>query len=535
MQRLDMVGNETLRTALVEVTAFNSIIPIPAFTLPASEQTSEVSETSEVSPAPEANFGGTVNVIPAGQSSTTTTNGESVLQGVSVQTGFSAGNQSASLPIANPNLLWGAAAAALLGMTLAEWQRQREEEAKRLAALRNSGGGGGSDEEEIPSDVLAKRRAKVIAKNEAKRAKEHLWEAARQAKAAQKDEETFMRRTYKKIVDAANVIPNLSARRGRQEEQARQENDDNRANAAYAARWAGLASVWQGKQESKDKQNGGDSGKPLAKLLGQIGTLISTIAPTYTSTINPTSTPKPTSTPTATYTPTYIGTPASRTPLPTPTSPNIDTAESYLQYSPQGLSLYNQLKSKYKVEINYRNDADAYGSLDFCGPKPYFFGLIKIKTAIISVNPLSSPTMIAGTLAHEGYHCLTPGNTQLEEYNAFRIGDEVRYDIIQAGYGNVNTDMRFPLSEYNINTSNPNLGQLIQDLNTWFNTPPHRMPKYVLPAAQGGYDMTPLPTMPTATLPPTSTPSFTQTPTSTQTQTPTPTSTPKPNQIGENQ
>lgn len=169
------------------------------------------------------------------------------------------------------------------------------------------------------------------------------------------------------------------------------------------------------------------------------------------------------------------------------------------------------------------------------GPKPYFFGLIKIKTAIISVNPLSSPTMIAGTLAHEGYHCLTPGNTQLEEYNAFRIGDEVRYDIIQAGYGNVNTDMRFPLSEYNINTSNPNLGQLIQDLNTWFNTPPHRMPKYVLPAAQGGYDMTPLPTMPTATLPPTSTPSFTQTPTSTQTQTPTPTSTPKPNQIGENQ
>lgn len=71
MQRLDMVGNETLRTALVEVTAFNSIIPIPAFTLPASEQTSEVSETSEVSPAPEANFGGTVNVIPAEQSSTT--------------------------------------------------------------------------------------------------------------------------------------------------------------------------------------------------------------------------------------------------------------------------------------------------------------------------------------------------------------------------------------------------------------------------------------------------------------------------------
>ncbi|MCK6567047.1 MAG: polymorphic toxin type 44 domain-containing protein [Anaerolineales bacterium] len=135
-----------MRTALVEVTAFNSIIPIPAFTLPASEQTSEVSETSEVSPAPEANFGGTVNVIPAEQSSTTTTNGESVFQGVSVQTGFSAGDQSASLPIANPSILWGAAAAALLGSTLAEWQKKREEEAARLAALKNSGGGGGEEE-----------------------------------------------------------------------------------------------------------------------------------------------------------------------------------------------------------------------------------------------------------------------------------------------------------------------------------------------------------------------------------------------------
>jgi len=52
------------------------------------------------------------------------------------------------------------AMSALLGATLAEWQRQREEEAARLAALRNSGGGG----EEGDSDAADKKRMKVLAR-----------------------------------------------------------------------------------------------------------------------------------------------------------------------------------------------------------------------------------------------------------------------------------------------------------------------------------------------------------------------------------
>jgi hypothetical protein len=78
----------------------------------------------------------------------------------------------------NPNgksgqVLWGAAAAAVLGMTLADWQRKREEEeAARLAAERAN---------EVPDDVLARRRAKVMAKNQAQRAQESRWEAARVA------------------------------------------------------------------------------------------------------------------------------------------------------------------------------------------------------------------------------------------------------------------------------------------------------------------------------------------------------------------
>lgn len=100
----DQAGNETMRTVFVQVTALNSLLPIPAFTSPASEQqTSEVSETSEVAPA-STTFGGTANDVPAEQQSTTVTEGEaSPFAGVAVQTGFSSGNQTASLPLTNPS------------------------------------------------------------------------------------------------------------------------------------------------------------------------------------------------------------------------------------------------------------------------------------------------------------------------------------------------------------------------------------------------------------------------------------------------
>ncbi len=66
-----------------------------------------------------------------------------VFEGTSAKSAFTAGNQTTTTtPISNANILWGGAATALLGATLAEWQRKRaEEEAARLAALRNSGGG----------------------------------------------------------------------------------------------------------------------------------------------------------------------------------------------------------------------------------------------------------------------------------------------------------------------------------------------------------------------------------------------------------
>lgn len=73
---------------------------------------------------------------------------------------LSAGDRSSALPLNNPNLLWGAAAAAMLGATLAEWQKRRqEEEAARRAAQRA---------DDIPDDVLFKRRA-IVAQLRAER------------------------------------------------------------------------------------------------------------------------------------------------------------------------------------------------------------------------------------------------------------------------------------------------------------------------------------------------------------------------------
>lgn len=181
----DQAGNETMRTAIVEVTAFNSILPIPAFTPPVSTVTEPI--PSEASTSNEQSFGGANNGNAGTE--TTTTNGETVFASVNIQAGgmnsFSSGNQTTSTPISNPNILWGAAAAAMLGATLAEWQKKREEEAARLAALIASNAGQG-DEDEIPPDVLARRRGKVIAKNQAKRAQERVWEAARLQQQTQK-------------------------------------------------------------------------------------------------------------------------------------------------------------------------------------------------------------------------------------------------------------------------------------------------------------------------------------------------------------
>lgn len=113
--------------------------------------------------------------------------------------------------------------------------------------------GGGGDEEEEASDVSAKKRAKVMAKNQAKRDQESRWEAARVQNAKPAiNEESFMQKTHQKVLNAANVLSGMSAWNEKQEERAKQ-------NTVDAARWTGVASIAQAMQEEGKKNTGGKS------------------------------------------------------------------------------------------------------------------------------------------------------------------------------------------------------------------------------------------------------------------------------------
>lgn len=211
---------------------------------------------------------------------------------------------------------------------------------------------------------------------------------------------------------------------------------------------------------------------PNSQTPGGAGTVPSntpTITPSPSITPSPTCTNTPTSTPTSTYTPT-----------PTATPNSIQDAISLLQkYSPTGIGYYNYTVSQ-GIPIKYSNT---------CG------GSSQGKNHPILVPdpscPKGSPTYIAGTIAHETYHIQTasPHGSLWEEYQAFLIGDIVRDEIIQATNG-TSSDMRFPLSVYNVNLNNQNRTQLATDLQNWFINNGLRI--YVDPKPKG-WDVQPLP------------------------------------------
>ncbi len=144
---------------------------------------------------------------------------------------------------------------------------------------RETGESGGSrDEEEEASDVIAKKRAKVIAKNQVIRAQERVWEAARvqqQAKIAKvinadktddeklaeyKQTASYQERQESYAVYYAQKEKEEQAEANRQALIAKNEDPSpldmakvNQLvqNSVDAARWTGVASVAQAKQEEK--------------------------------------------------------------------------------------------------------------------------------------------------------------------------------------------------------------------------------------------------------------------------------------------
>lgn len=198
----DQAGNETMRTAIVEVTAFNSLLPISAFTPPASDPPLPQGEGQGEG---ALEFGGANNGTAGTE--TTTTSGAAVFAGMSAQAAgavsFTSGNRSSNLPTTNTNLLWGAAAAALLGATLAEWQKRRqEEEARRREAARVA-----QQEKNAEKKAEQARLAYLNAAYQAKLDREKAQKKAAAPDPRLEDEElAFLKRTYAQTVRKANVI-----------------------------------------------------------------------------------------------------------------------------------------------------------------------------------------------------------------------------------------------------------------------------------------------------------------------------------------
>ncbi|MBI3169985.1 MAG: ParB N-terminal domain-containing protein [Chloroflexi bacterium] len=153
-----------------------------------------------------------------------------------------------SSPIANPNILWGAAAAAVLGATLADWQKKREEEAARLAAMRSNVGG---EEEESSGKGRNPGRIAYEKKMQQKHIIGELQAAAKISQA----------KPVNQLAKIDTDEERLEAYKQTAGYQARQEHyaeyyakkEQEKQNAVSAARWAGVASVAQEKQEEENK------------------------------------------------------------------------------------------------------------------------------------------------------------------------------------------------------------------------------------------------------------------------------------------
>lgn len=120
--------------------------------------------------------------------------------------------------------------------------------------------------------------------------------------------------------------------------------------------------------------------------------------------------------------------------------------------------MFNYLGQKGTVKFEYSRNTDSH-----IEPKKNILGNT---TYIIIVNPTASTVDVAGTIAHEVYHIMNPENTLRAEYTAMLIGDIVRNDIVQAGYG-TSSDIHIQLNKYNVITGGSNQN-LATDPNNWF-------------------------------------------------------------------
>jgi hypothetical protein len=148
----DATGNETMKSAVVNVTFLNSLLPILPFTPPATTFTpapqteptpstfgGTTSEpTGEVTSSPSTAGGGnseSTGKVATSQSTTGGTRAEG--KPVTAQT-FSHPPVTSAFPIPTSAILWGAASAAAVGYFLSEAQKRKEEEEQKQAEARRA-------------------------------------------------------------------------------------------------------------------------------------------------------------------------------------------------------------------------------------------------------------------------------------------------------------------------------------------------------------------------------------------------------------
>ena len=138
----DAAGNETMKTAVVSVNLLSALQVIPPFTPPPALLATESAPATQTESTSSTGFGGTNN----GAKGEITSSSLSSAGGIRAEGGamnvhtWTKEPDSTAPAIPQSAILWGAAATALVGATLADWKRKRDEEERRAREERQANG-----------------------------------------------------------------------------------------------------------------------------------------------------------------------------------------------------------------------------------------------------------------------------------------------------------------------------------------------------------------------------------------------------------
>jgi hypothetical protein len=181
----DQAGNETFHTTEVQVNALSFLLPIAPFTPPTTN--TELPSNELPSDEQEQNFGNENNGNIGAETSNSSAGGEIIFANAIAEAGvttssstiFNLGNENTTTPITNSNILWGAVAAAAVGMTLAEWQKRREEEEKQQQSENANKAGRKKYEEKMRMKRIIGESQVLLDEKKKNQAKQNAVAAAR--------------------------------------------------------------------------------------------------------------------------------------------------------------------------------------------------------------------------------------------------------------------------------------------------------------------------------------------------------------------